>query len=113
MLHEIREYYVRFDAVQEYLDVFERLGLPAMRSCGWRLEGAWLQEIGPRTGTTFVWMLAWKDLNERADGLTAFRAHADFASFAAALNPILTHIDTRILRDVSFSPTYGSEGSEV
>lgn len=110
MLHEIREYYIRFDAVPEYLDAFER-ALPAMKASGFRLEGAWLQELGPRTGTTFVWMLGWKHLNERADALTAFRAHADFPAFADVLNSILTHIDTRILRDVLFSPMAGNDKS--
>jgi NIPSNAP len=105
MFHEVREYYLQFDAVATFLEAFEKLGLPAMRECGWRLEGAYLQDIGPRTGTTFVWLLAWVDLNERSDGLTAFRAHPDFPAFAAALNPLVTHIDTRILRDVSFSPS--------
>ena len=105
MFHEVREYYLRFDAVSVFLEAFENLGLPAMRECGWRLEGAYMQDIGPRTGTTFVWMLAWNDINERNDGLTAFRAHPAFPAFAEALNPLMTHIDTRILRDVSFSPT--------
>jgi hypothetical protein len=53
-------------------------------------------------------MLAWNDLNERADALAALRAHDDFSAFADALYPLLTHIDTRILRDVSFSPTASS-----
>jgi hypothetical protein len=110
VLHEVREYYIRFDAVPEYLEAFEK-ALPAMRDSGFRLEGAWLQELGPRTGTTFVWMLGWKHLNERADALTAFRAHPDFPAFASVLNAILTHIDTRILRDVSFSPMDGRDDS--
>jgi hypothetical protein len=108
VLHEVREYYIRFDAVPVFLRAFEELGLSAMRASGFKLEGAYLQEIGERTGTSFVWMLAWNDLNERADALAALRAHDDFSAFADALYPLLTHIDTRILRDVSFSPTASS-----
>lgn len=104
MFHELREYHLEFSSVGRFLEYYEKLGLPMLLESGFRLIGAWLQDIGPDTATTYVWLVQWDNLDDRTVALEKLREHPDFAKFGEATGKLVRKIDTRILRNVSFSP---------
>jgi hypothetical protein len=103
MFHEFREYHLELPSVGTFLKHFETLGLPVMTACGFDVIGAWIQDIGPGTATTYVSLCRWEDLNARSETLDKLRVNEDYAAFGQAIKGIVREIDTRILRPVSFS----------
>ena len=104
MFHELRQYDLRLSGVAAFLESFEKFCLPALIRCGFQVAGAWLEEIGPETASRYVWMAQWEHLNARTEALEKVYVDPDFLTFVQQIQGIVRHIDTRILRNVSFSP---------
>lgn len=104
MFHELREYHLKFSAIALFLEHFENLGAPMLEECGFELVAAWLQDVGPDTAATFAWLVRWDDLNARTEALDRLRVHPGYPAFSAATKDLIRQVDTRILRNVSFSP---------
>jgi hypothetical protein len=104
MFHELRQYDLELSGVRTFLENFEKSGLPVMTACGFELVGAWIEEIGPSTATRYVWLARWENLDQRTEALQKVRVDPDYAAFGESIKGIIRHIDTRILRNVSFSP---------
>jgi hypothetical protein len=104
MFHELREYHLKFAASPLFLEHYENLSLPVLEECGFDLVAAWLQDVGPDTASTFVWLVRWDDLNARTEALDRLRVHPGWSAIGAATKDLIRHVDTRILRNVSFSP---------
>ena len=111
MFHELREYHLKFAASALFLEHYENLGLPVLEECGFDLVAAWLQDVGPDTASTFVWLIRWDDLNARTEALDRLRAHPGYPPFGEATKDLIRKIDTRILRNVSFSPAVKAAGA--
>ena len=110
MFHELREYDLELAGVATFLQHFEEIGLPALTACGFELVGAWVMDIGPNTATTFVWLARWENLDARTEALQKVRVSADYRAFGEAISGIVRKIDTRILRNVPFSPMLTAPG---
>ena len=110
MFHELRQYDLELSGVATFLKNFEESGLPVMTACGFDLVGAWMQEIGPNTATTYVWLARWENLDARTEALQKVRVNADYQAFGESIKGIIRRIDTRILRNVSFSPLLSAAG---
>ncbi len=104
MFHELREYDLELSGVATFLQHFEAMALPELTACGFRMVGAWVQDIGPNTATTFVWLAQWDNLDARTEALQKTRESANYRAFGEAVRGIVRKIDTRILRNVPFSP---------
>jgi hypothetical protein len=111
MFHELREYDLELSGVATFLQHFEKLAIPELSACGFDMVGAWVQDIGPNTATTFVWLARWENLDDRTKALQKTRESADYRAFGEAVRGIVRKIDTRILRNVSFSPLLTAPGS--
>jgi hypothetical protein len=104
VFHELREYHLEFASVGRFLEHYEHLGLPMLRDCGFDLVGAWLQDIGPDTASTYVWLIQWENLDDRTAALEKLRMHPDYAQFGKLTGELVRTVDTRILRNLEFSP---------
>jgi len=104
MFHELRQYDLELSRVGTFLQNFEESGLPAMSACGFELVGAWIEDIGPNTATRYVWLARWENLDKRTEALQKVRVNPDYIAFGESIKGIIRNIDTRILRNVSFSP---------
>jgi NIPSNAP len=104
MFHELREYDLELPEVAAFLQHFEELAIPVLTACGFDMVGAWIQDIGPNTATTFVWLARWDSLDDRSAALQKTRESADYRVFGEAVRGKVRKIDTRILRNVPFSP---------
>jgi hypothetical protein len=111
MFHELREYDLELSKVATFLQHYEELAIPALAACGWDMVGAWVQDIGPNTATTFVWLARWENLDARTAALQKTRESPDYLAFGEKVRGIVRKIDTRILRNVSFSPMLTAPGS--
>jgi hypothetical protein len=104
MFHELRQYDLELPRVGEFLENFEKTGLPAMTRCGFEMAGAWVEDIGPQTATRYIWLARWERLDDRTEALQKVRVDPEYLAFGQAIRGIVRQIDTRILRNVSFSP---------
>jgi hypothetical protein len=111
MFHELREYHLKFGSNALFLERIENLGVPLLKESGFDLVAAWLQDVGPDTASTFVWLVRWDDLNARTEALDRLRLHPGYAAFGAATKDLIRMVDTRILRNVSFSPAVKAAGA--
>jgi len=111
MFHELREYDLELAGVATFLQHFEESAIPALTACGFDMVGAWVMDIGPNTATTFVWLARWENLDARTAALQKTRESPDYLAFGAKVRGIVRKIDTRILRNVSFSPLLTAPGS--
>jgi hypothetical protein len=104
MFHELRQYDLDLAGVGTFLENFEKAGLPAMTRCGFEMAGAWVEDIGPETATRYIWLARWERLDARTDALQKVRIDPEYLAFGQSIKGIVRRIDTRILRNVSFSP---------
>jgi NIPSNAP protein len=110
MFHELREYDLELSKVGTFLQLYEEFAIPALADCGFDMVGAWVQDIGPSTATTFVWLARWETLDARTAALQKTRESPDYLAFGEKVRGIVRRIDTRILRNVSFSPLLAAPG---
>jgi hypothetical protein len=104
MFHELREYQLELSGMATFLDRFEKSGYPVMAANGFDMVGAWIQDIGPNSATTFVWLARWERLDLRSEALQRLRTNAEYKEFGESIKGLIHRIDTRILRNVPFSP---------
>ena len=104
MFHELREYQLELSGMSTFLERFEKSGYPVMAACGFDMVGAWIQDIGPNSATTFVWLARWERLDLRSEALQRLRTNVEYQEFGESIKGLIHRIDTRILRNVPFSP---------
>ena len=102
MVYELRTYKTQVGKVDEFLVLFETVGLPILKKYS-TLIGFWYTEIGELNEVVHMW--AYRDLNHRRDARAALFADPEWQTeFLPKARPLLFSMATKVLTPANFSP---------
>jgi hypothetical protein len=102
MIVEERIYTLFVGKAPEYLDLYEREGLPIQTRILPRMIGYFTTEIGPLN--TIVHMWGYADLAERTEKRAQLGADPGWKAYVGKVRPLIQSQETRILVPAPFSP---------
>lgn len=100
-LFELREYRLHAGTAQTYLRGFAERIVPRLRDCGFAIQGAWIEEVGEPDVTNFVWLLRWRDRDERARAFARLVAWDQWEDYKTEVAPMLVEALSRIMSPVA------------
>ncbi|CAH0343858.1 NIPSNAP family protein [Bacillus sp. CECT 9360] len=102
MIYEMRTYSIKVGKTQEYLKLFEEIGLPLITKYA-KLVGYWYTEIGELNQVIHVW--EYESLDTRAERRRALYNDQDWLeNFISIALPLLEKQESKILHATNFSP---------
>ncbi|WP_420994077.1 NIPSNAP family protein [Cupriavidus sp. 30B13] len=102
MHYEMRTYTIQIGKMQEYLQHFEKEGLPVISRYA-TLVGWWYTEIGELNQVVHIW--AYQSLDERIERRAALYRDPDWLErFVPKAFPMLIKQESQLLRPAAFSP---------
>lgn len=104
MLIEHRTYTVPHGKMNEYLERYEKFGLPPQQRHLGRLVGFFISEIGPLNQVISLW--AYKSMADREERRAKLDQDPDWIAFRSMNVGSFTAQETRILKAARFSPTF-------
>lgn len=105
MLVEHRTYTLHHGRMNEYVERYERYGLPVQERYLGKLYGFFISEIGPLNQVIFLW--AYESLADREDRRARLELDPDWIRFRETNTGSFVAQETRILRVAPFSPPFG------
>lgn len=109
MLVELRTYTVAHGKMEDYLERYERAGLPILQRHLGPLVGCYLSEIGPLNQVLHVW--AYESLADRERRRAALDSDPEWTAFKQTNRGTFVQQDVRIMRPARFSPVIDFQGS--
>lgn len=102
MYYEMRTYTLKVGKLQEYLKLFEEVGLPIISKYA-KLVGYWYTDIGELNQVIHIW--EYESLDERRKRRTALYEDPDWVEkFLPVAMPMLEKQETKIMYAANFSP---------
>jgi hypothetical protein len=102
MIYEMRTYTVKIGKTQEYLQLFEKIGMPIISKYT-KLVGYWYTEIGELNQVIHMW--EYKSLDIRAERRQALYNDPEWLNnFISKAMPLLEKQESKILYPTPFSP---------
>jgi hypothetical protein len=102
MIYEMRTYSIKIGKLQDYLKVFEEVGLPIISKYA-KLVGYWYTEIGELNQIVHIW--EYPSLDVRAERRKALYNDQEWLeTFIAHAMPMLEKQESKILYSANFSP---------
>ncbi|WP_047153882.1 NIPSNAP family protein [Aneurinibacillus tyrosinisolvens] len=102
MIHEMRTYSVKIGKTQEYLQLFEEIGLAIISKYA-KLVGYWYTEIGELNQIIHIW--EYESLDLRAERRKALYSDPEWLEeFIPKAMPLLEKQESKILYPAAFSP---------
>jgi hypothetical protein len=102
MIYEMRTYTIKIGKMQEYLGLFEEVGLAIISKYS-KLVGYWYTEIGELNQIVHIW--AYDSLDVRAQRRKALYEDPEWLEkFIAYGLPLLEKQESKILYATNFSP---------
>ncbi|MGO4332657.1 NIPSNAP family protein [Cupriavidus sp. 2TAF22] len=102
MHYEMRTYTIQIGKMQEYLQHFEKEGLPVISRYA-TLVGWWYTEIGELNQVVHIW--AYESLDDRIERRAALYRDPDWLErFVPKAFPMLIRQESKLLRPAAFSP---------
>lgn len=102
MFHEMRTYTIKVGKVHEYLDHFEKVGLPIISKYT-TLVGWWYTDIGELNQIIHIWK--YDSLDQRAENRKALYRDADWLEkFVPLAFPMLEKQESKLMYAANFSP---------
>lgn len=103
MLIEQRTYDIKPGVpIQQFLDEYECLGLPAQRRILGGLVGYFVTEFGVQNQVNHFW--SYTDLEDRRRRRTALASDPEWQTCIAVVRPMITRWENKIMYPTSFSP---------
>lgn len=102
MIYEQRTYSVTPAGIRPLLALYEREGLPILQRHLGRLIAFFITETGELNQVTHLW--AYQHLNDREERRTALWRDPDWLVYAEKVLPLITRMESRILKPAAFSP---------
>ena len=102
MIYEERTYTIVPGRMQEYLDNYERLGLPVQLEVIGNLAGFFHTEIGGLNEVVHIW--GYDSLDDRLAKREALARHPDWPAYLAANLALIVDQENRVLIPAPFSP---------
>lgn len=102
MIFEQRTYTVVHGTMDDYLERYERLGLPVQLRHLERLLGFFVSEIGPLNQVVHIWV--YDSLSDRERRRAAMDADPDWQAFKQTNRGSFTAQEVKILRGAPFCP---------
>lgn len=94
-----RTYTIALRKMPEFLDVFNRLALPALRETLGYPIGFYTSMVGPMNQFVHLW--AYDDLADYERRCKARDAHPDFPAYLSASAHLIVSQETRLIRQVT------------
>lgn len=88
--------------IEDFLEPYERLGLPIQRKILGGLVGYFVSEIGPQNQLNHFW--AYTDLNDRTARREQLAAHRGWQECVDIIRPMIVRWRNVILKPTNFSP---------
>ena len=102
MVHEMRTYTIKVGKLQEYLHLFEEVGLPIISKYS-QLVGFWYTEIGELNQIVHIW--AYDSLDVRQERRSALYQDQEWVEgFIPLVLPMFEKQENKILYPTNFSP---------
>lgn len=101
MLYEMREYKVQVHKVDDFLQVYNDVGIHIIKKYA-TLVGCWYTEIG--TLNTIVYMWSYDDFNHRIEQRKKLWSDKDWLEFVPSIRQYMLEQKSRILLPAPFSP---------
>jgi hypothetical protein len=102
MYYELRTYTIQVGRVQEYMELFEKVGLPIISRYA-KLVGGWRTEFGELNQIVHIW--AYESLDDRTKRRAALYEDPDWlANFVPKAFPMLLSQESKVLIPAPFSP---------
>jgi len=102
MIYEMRTYTVKVGKQQEYIKLFEKVGIPIISKYS-KLIGYWYTEIGELNQVFHIW--EYEDLNSRAERRKALYNDSEWLEkFIPIALPMLEKQENKIMYATDFSP---------
>jgi hypothetical protein len=102
MIVEERIYRLHVGCMAEFLEVYEREGLPIQSRILPKLIGFFTTEVGQLNVVVHMW--AYADLAERASKRAELQADPGWPAYLAKVRPLIAEQENRILVPTRFSP---------
>jgi hypothetical protein len=102
MIVEERIYRLHVGCMAEFLEAYEREGLPIQSRILPKLIGFFTTEVGPLNVVVHMW--AYADLAERASKRAELQADPGWPGYLAKVRPLIAEQENRILVPTRFSP---------
>ena len=102
MIVELRTYTIQPTKMKEWLDNYEKFGLPTQLRMLGRLIGFFTTEIGPLNQVTHLW--AYDSLADREARRAAMMKDPEWERYRKSITPIVVAQECKILTPTSFSP---------
>jgi hypothetical protein len=93
-----RTYTIRPRGMEEFLDVFDRLAMPVLRSTLGRPLGFYTCVVGPLNQFVHLW--GYEDLGDYERRCAARDAHPDFPAYLKASAHLVVQQENRLLRSI-------------
>ena len=100
MLVEERIYTLYVGKQAEYLDIYEREGLPVQQQHLGRMLGYYTTEIGPLNQVIHMW--GYDSFEDRLRRRAAMRADPRWPPYLKKIQPLFTHQEAKLLLPTSF-----------
>jgi len=100
MIVEERMYTLHVGKVPEFMEVYEREGLPLLRRHLGNMFGFFINEIGPQNLIVHLW--AFESFEEREKRRAALAADPGWPAYRAKNQPRILSQETRIMRAPAF-----------
>lgn len=88
--------------ITDFLEPYERLGLPLQREILGGLVGYFVTEIGTQNQLNHFW--AYSSLDDRQRRRDELARHPDWLACVAIIRPLITRWNNVIMRPTDFSP---------
>lgn len=103
MIVEERTYVLHTSVkLSDYLDTYERTGLPVQREILGALLGYFVTEVGVLNQITHLW--AYADLEDRRERRSRLADNERWQACLEAVRPMIMTMENKIMHPVSFSP---------
>jgi len=102
MIVEERNYTLKPECLEDYLNVYEKEGMPIQMSVLPRMLGYFVTEIGELNVIVHMW--GYDDLQQRTQKRAELRAAPGWAEYLKVTKPMLLMQQTRILLPMPWSP---------
>jgi hypothetical protein len=102
MIYEMRTYSIQIGKTQQYLELFEEIGLPIISKYA-KLVGYWYTEIGELNQVIHIW--EYESMDIRAERRKALYSDPEWLeNFISKAMPLLEKQESKILYAANFSP---------
>jgi NIPSNAP len=102
MIYEMRTYSIEIGQAQQYIKIFEEIGLPIISKYN-KLVGYWFTEIGELNQLVHIW--EFESLEDRSQKRSALNNDPEWLEkFLPLARPLLVKQENKIMLPASFSP---------